>query len=116
MSRIVYRIVVTNPPTDADYMTYEQLGKALDRDDPESVRMRSGYSVYLQFNHARDRGRRFSWKSNCFVAEYVLSDDDDYELEQTSRNPKHYTLWCDESLLRGRERRITPVSKGGEHV
>jgi len=116
VSRIVYRIVLTNPPSAEDFKSYQELGKTAHRTNSDTERMMSGLSVYLSLGYARRMGKRFPWKGNCFVAELELSDDRDFTLEQTGENPKHYTLWCSGDVALASLRRVVSVKEDVEDV
>jgi hypothetical protein len=106
----VYRIVLRDPPPERDLMTYEELGIEVSSSDPDAQRMRSGLSVFVSLSHARTKAKGLPWKGRCSIAEIVLPDDADFRLEQTGRHSrKHYTLWCNRSLVRSSISRIIPV-------
>ncbi len=107
--RIVYRIVWSNPPDHEDFKSYEELGKRPGVDDPRFDRLLSGISVYSSLSHTRKKAKGFPWKSRCFIAELALPNDDRVHLEQTEPGSKHYTLWCDEDLIRASIIRIIPM-------
>ncbi len=109
MARIVYRIVLENPPSDRDLKSYQELGISIERNDPDALRMASGLSVYATLAYARRAAKRFPWKGKCFIAEIALSDSDEAVVEQTGSNPRHYTLWCNEQIIRVAITRIVPV-------
>src|SRR5680860_165988 len=101
MSTTVYRIVLQNPPTERDLMTYEELGIPVFSSDPDAPRMRTGLSVFMSLAHARKKAKGYPWKGRCKIAEIVLSDDSNFRLEQTGQHShRHYTLWCERSLVR----------------
>ena len=65
---IFYRIVRTNPPTEADFLSYEALGRPLYRDTPELRRSWEAVSVYDEVESARETVRRFP-QIGTFIAE-----------------------------------------------
>ncbi|HWV22789.1 MAG TPA: hypothetical protein VNZ58_01245 [Thermomicrobiales bacterium] len=112
MPRVVYRIVLHDPPTDVDYLTYEQQGRAVDIDNDEALRMSKGLSIYLSLAVARKRAKGLPWKGQAFIAEYVLPDEDDrIVIEQTGVRRSHYTVWCDASILQRALSRVVPVKE-----
>lgn len=117
MPTTVYRIVESNPPSDRDLMTYEELGVQAARSDPDAARMRTGLSVFLSRVQARSKARGLPWKSRCFIAEIELSDDVEFVVEQTGRHSaKHYTLWCEASVIRASVRRIISMREDQSNV
>jgi hypothetical protein len=110
MPTTVYRIVLENPPSERDLMTYEELGIPVRSSDPDAPRMRTGLSVYVSLGYARKKAKGHPWKGHCLIAEIALPDNSEFRLEQTGQNsPRHYTLWCERPLVRRSIARIIPV-------
>ena len=80
------------------------------------MRLASGYSVYDTLSHARDKAKRYPWKSQCFIVELHIPDDSPFVIEQTGPRGKHYTIWGDGQLLRTMVVRILPVRGDGKNV
>ncbi len=116
MPRIVYRIVLENPPNERDLKSYQELGITVERNDSDAVRMAMGLSVYGTLAYARRVSKRFPWKGDCFIAEITPADRDDAIVEQTGNNPRHYTLWCAEDVIRNSITRIVPARAEMSHV
>jgi len=111
MGRIVYRIVVENPPSDDDLKSYAELGLRASRPIPELVRLMSGISVMGTMESAIKKARGKPWKSDAWIAELVIPDDLGLAIEQTTRDPNHYTLWATVEELHGLVGRVVRVSK-----
>jgi hypothetical protein len=117
MSTTVYRIVLSDPPSGTDLMTYKELGIEVYRSDPDAERMRTGLSVFVSLSHARKRAKGMPWKGRCLIAEIELPDSADFVLEQTgSSSPNHYTLWCERAIIRDAIVRIHPIREELRHV
>ncbi len=114
MPTTVYRIFRQNPPSERDFMTYEELGIPVTSTDPDAPRMRTGISVFMSLSHARQKAKGHPWKGQCLIAEIALSDEVNFCLEQTGQHSRrHYTLWCERSLMRAAISRVIPVRSGG---
>lgn len=111
MPRIVYRIVLENPPSEEDFKTYKELGKTAHRMNPDTDRLMSGLSVYFSFSYARKMAKHYPWKGKCYIAELELPDTDEVVIEQTGENLKHYTLWCSGDVARASIRRVVPAKE-----
>lgn len=83
MGQTICRIVSSNPPTDDDYLIYEQMGKVSPLDSERHLRMAQGYSCFLSLAKARSRAEGLPWCGEAFVTTYELSEDDHFELQQT---------------------------------
>jgi hypothetical protein len=116
LAQTIYRIVHSNAPSDADYLTYEQLGKTSDLHSDMHVRMAQGYSCFVSFTKARSRAKGLPWRGNAFIATYLLEDGVDFELQQTGRRLSHYTLWCDASVLKQALQSVVPVRESDDSV
>ena len=117
MPKTVYRIVVDDPVSERDLMTYEELGLVTHVTDPDARRMRTGLSVFVSLAHARKKAKGLPWKGKCRIAEIVLPDATEFTLEQTGRqSSRHYTLWCDREVVRGSIARIHQVIEDAGNV
>jgi hypothetical protein len=84
----------------------------LGRDQQLTIPDLTAYAVKFPFTlHSRTqkKAKGFPWKSQCYIAELSLPDDNTFRLEQTEPGSKHYTLWCDEELIRASVVRIIPM-------
>jgi hypothetical protein len=115
-SRLFYRIVLTDPPGEEDFKSYEELGKRPAVNKPEYERLLTGISVYSSLSSARKKAKGFPWKSRCYIAELALPESDELRLEQTEPGSKHYTLWGDEALVRASIVRIIPMRENSDDL
>jgi len=69
---ILYRVVLTYPPTIDDMRSDAELGITLRRDDSESRHLASGISLFDSPERARKQARRKPWMGNAFIAELVI--------------------------------------------
>ena len=103
-----YRIVKTDPPTEADFLSYRALGIPLRRDTPELRRSWEGVSVYDTMEAALAIVVQFP-RIGRFIAELSLAENGPVRFEQTSVNPRHYDLWGDASDMLVAVVRVVPV-------
>ncbi len=104
---VLYRVVLTDPPTVDDMRSYVELGIPLRRDDPESRRLASGISLFDSLEHARKQARRKPWLGNAFIAEMAIPAHR-FQIEKTA-GPGHYTAWGDAGAMLGYVRRVERV-------
>jgi hypothetical protein len=98
-SRRFFRIVQTNPPTAWDFTSGAGRGFAPPNDDPDTLRLWEGVSVYDQRRYARYRANERP-RLGRFIAELRVPMDAPIRIERTGRSHGHYTVWGDaESLL-----------------
>lgn len=114
MAQTIYRIVSTNPPTEDDYRTYEQMGRALGLKSDLQKRMARGYSCFVSLSKARNRAKGLPWRGDAFIAAYVLADDAVYDLQQTGIRASHYTVWCDASVLKQALKSVVPIRESDD--
>lgn len=98
-ARMFYRLVVTNPPTLKDFMSYDVLGIGLVDPDEESIRLSMGISVFRTEAQARRTARRRRFRGTFFIADIVIPPDVNVQVERTTKNPGHYTLWADADMI-----------------
>lgn len=106
-SVILYRIVLTDPPTIDDMRSYEELGIPLRRDDPESRRLARGISLFDSLERARKQARRKPWLGNAFIVEMVIPAGR-FQIEPTA-GPGHYTAWGEPGAMLDCVRRVDRV-------
>lgn len=87
-----YRIVKTNPPKEADFLSYRALGRSLLRDTPSQHRSWEGISVTSTLGAARALSARAP-NLGRFSAVLELAEHSPVRFEQTGRTPEHYDLW-----------------------
>jgi hypothetical protein len=111
MSRVVYRIVVNNPPSDDDLRSYADLGHTVSRPKPELERLMTGISVMGTMEAAIKKAKGRPWLSDAWIAEIVIPNDSALVIEKTTRDPNHYTVWAAVEELRGLVGRVVRVPK-----
>lgn len=104
---VLYRVVVTNPPTIDDMRSYQDLGIPLRRTDPGSLRRASGISLFDSLERARTQARRKPWMGNAFIEELVIPVDR-FPIEKTA-SPGHFTAWGDANVMLKYVRRVERV-------
>ena len=103
-----YRIVRTDPPTEADFLSYEALGRQLRRETPELRRSWSGVSVYTSERAAREIAARLP-RLGAFIAELEVVEDGPVTYEQNGADLEHYDLYGSAEDMLRLVRRVTPV-------
>jgi hypothetical protein len=86
-----YRIVKSNPPMLADFLSQRSLGRPLRRDTPEMRRSWEGVSVYDTLEAARETALRYP-RIGEFIAEVQIPDNGPVGFEQTLADPHHYHM------------------------
>lgn len=105
--RTFYRIVRSNPPRLADFLSNVELGRPLPR-DPEAARLWSGISVNETERQARRRARGVPGLGD-YLAELRLDEGPFVRMERTTRSRGHYTVWGDPVLLLRSVIRVLPI-------
>ena len=105
--RTLFRIVRSDPPTLADFVSNVELGRPLPR-DPEAARLWSGISVNETENQARRRARGVPVLGN-YLAELHLDEESFVRIERTTRSRGHHTVWADPVLLLRSVVRVLPI-------
>jgi hypothetical protein len=93
-----YRIVKTDPPTEADFRSMAAVGRRLRVDTPENRRLFAGVSVYNSLEAATRTANEYP-KIGRFVAVLAIPEEGEIHWEQTTAEPSHYTLWGDPASL-----------------
>ncbi len=107
---ILYRIVLTDPPTLDDFSSDEALGIAAVDDDPERLRLRSGISVYGTENQASRKARDYPYLGR-YIAVLDVADEGPLRVERTTRSRGHHTLWGDPDAILSCLVAVTPVTE-----
>jgi hypothetical protein len=105
-----YRIVRSEHPGADEFRPKEGFGVPPPDDDPETMRLWSGVSVYLQLSQARRKARGRPWKGRAFIAALTISEDGPCRFERTTASRGHYTIWCDPDELLRCVVSVVPVS------
>ena len=103
-----YRVTLSDPPTPWDFLSHEKRGIRLRRDTPSHRRLWQGLTVMDSESAARDLARRLP-QLGSFIAAIVVTDEGIITFEQTTPDPRHYTLWGDATDLLARVRSVVPV-------
>jgi hypothetical protein len=97
--RTFYRIVRTDPPTLRDFQSNAEIGKEPRR--PLTRREQSlwrGLSVYGSLEAALASRAKYP-RLGGFIARIRVAPDVMIRVEQTGRDPEHYTIWAPALLL-----------------
>lgn len=98
--RTFYRIVLTDPPSLDDMRSYDARGIKPRRDDPETLRLIRGISVYNTEQQARNTATDFPWLGR-YIAELRIPHDAPVTIERTTSTRGHYTVWGDAHAILG---------------
>lgn len=98
MPGTLYRIVHADPAPLFDLTSAAALGKSPPDDDPETLRLWDGISVYDTALRAMAKSRRYPWLG-AFIARLEIPDDAPVSIERTTKSRGHYTIWADPSLI-----------------
>jgi hypothetical protein len=104
---VLYRIVITNPPTLDDMRSYQELGIPLRGDSPDVRRLASGISLFDSLDRARQQARRKPWLGQAFIAELEIPAGR-IQIEKTG-GAGHYTAWADPDAMLEFVRRVERV-------
>lgn len=116
MSRRMFRIVNDNPPGESDFKTYAERGQRPFRDDPVLLHLMDGLSVMDSLDAARRKGQGKPWKSRGYIAELLLPEQSAITIEQTTKDPHHFTVWGDEEIIRNSIVRVVPIEEDPNDV
>ena len=103
-----YRIVQSDPPVLADFLSEAAQGRPPRGDDPELLRVHDGISVWTTETQARNRARTYPWIGR-FIARLELPEQPDVRWERTFSTRGHYTVWGPPETLLARVVNVQPV-------
>lgn len=110
-ARLFYRIVSTDPPTCRDFMSYEALGvpprRPLSPTDRDRWRGVSHYATRA----AAEAAARSAPRLGTLLAAVQLPPDAAVRVEQTGRDPDHFTIWAEAVALLGWVVSVTRVER-----
>jgi hypothetical protein len=106
--RTFYRIVKTNPPTVADFISNLALGRVPKHPDPRVLSLWNGLSVFDQESQARQKAREAPYLGR-YIAELRVLEGDPLRYQRTMRTPGHYTLWGPADVILNRVVGVAPV-------
>lgn len=107
-ARTFYRIVLTNPPTEADFLSNQAKGLPLRHDTEEARRLWDGISAFDTEARARRMALRYPQQGG-FVAELRISASGAIRFERSTATRGHYTLWGEPADLLASVVAIVPV-------
>jgi hypothetical protein len=108
IARRLYRIVKTNPPKLADFVSNAAKERPIPDDArPEARRLWDGLSAYATEAQAR-RHAKISPMLGSFLAELAITPDAPVRIERTL-GTGHYTIWGDPALLLACVTRVAAV-------
>jgi hypothetical protein len=94
MSKVVYRVVHHDPPTEEDFKSHIALGKVKPPTNREKLHMFQGISVQGTLDGARSLQKAFP-KLGQFIAELSIPDEAPLSLEPELEGPGHYNIYDD---------------------
>jgi hypothetical protein len=106
--RILYRIVKTNPPTDADFVSFGAQGRPAPA-GPELARLWWGVSVYDSERGARKTAQRRAHLGR-YVAQLEIPDDAPVRVERTGHGVGHHTVWAEPATLLAYVAEVSPIA------
>lgn len=92
MARTFYRVTRTNPPKRWDFLSNVAKNRPAPDDNPETLRLWAGVSVYDSEAKARERAAEVRGMGH-FIATLVIADGGPIRWERTTRTAHHYTIW-----------------------
>ena len=108
-AHILFRLVQTDPPTIRDFLSHEALGLAPTR--PLTVRQQDQWrsvSHYATVEAARLRAR-LSTHLGTYVARIHVPGGVSVRVEQSGRDPLHFSVWAEPADLLGWVVSVEPV-------
>ena len=105
---ILYRIVLSDPPTRDDFTSDEAVGISVVGEDPERIRLRTGISVYGTENQARRKALDYPFLGR-YLAVLDVPEGGSLRFERTTRSRGHHTLWGDPDAIAACVVAVVPV-------
>jgi hypothetical protein len=99
------------PPTAWDFMSGAARGFAPPKNDPDTLLLWAGVSVYDQRLYARYRAVERP-RLGRFIAEIHIPGDAPVRIERTGRSHGHYTVWGEPEILLGYVTDVRPAVEG----
>ena len=100
----------TNPPADADFLSDKARGLPPRNDEPLTLHVWDGISVYQTLAQARRKARDYPFLGQ-FIAELNLDTDLPRIRIEKTFGRGHHTLWGTAAALRRSVIAITPVAE-----
>jgi hypothetical protein len=106
--RLFFRIVRTDPPDLADFLSNAALGRPPRRPTPEVLRLWDGISVYETEQQARVKALQFP-QLGGYVARLAIPPGLRVRAERTTSSEGHHTLWASAAILHSCVVDVVPV-------
>ena len=106
-----YRVVRSNPPTEADFLSDRERGRP-EPADVRLLRLMDGLSVFDSEDRARGKAVRYPSLGSFIAALDIPAGDDRFRFERTTTSRGHYTLWGDPATLQRLVTLVVPVDAG----
>ena len=107
-----YRIVRSTTPSVADFLSAEARGLLPRNEDPETLRLHSGISVFDSLERAKRIARRRRGLGG-FIAALRIPESGSFVYERTTKSEDHYMLWADAEEVRRCVVSVTAVEGAG---
>ena len=111
LSQDFYRIAQSNPPSERDFMSYEELGipprRPLSPVDKDRWRGVSHYATYT----AAEAAALAMPRLGRFIVTVRIPADASVRIQQTGRDPDHFTIWATAAALLAWIVSIRPVQR-----
>jgi hypothetical protein len=92
---MLYRIVLTDPPTLQDFTTDAAMGRPPPSQHPDAIRLADGLSAYATLAQARNKARVYPWLGR-YVAMLDIPTISSIRFERTLPGSRgHHTVWGD---------------------
>jgi len=93
-----FRIVLTDPPTEADFYSHQRPGIPLRHPFSEMSSMHTGVSVFATITQAQNKARKYPHLGG-FIAIMEIDDGGTVAVARTSKDRGHNTSWADPGVL-----------------
>jgi len=109
VERTFHRIVLSNPPTLADFRSDKAKGKQRPT-DPAKLHLYEGRSVYATLAQAHRKALDFPLLGE-YIAELRVSETEEVRVARTVMGSRgHHTIWGDPADLLGTVTTVVPVT------
>lgn len=111
LQRMFYRLVLGTQPTPWDFMSHAERGVPLRPPlTARRRRMHQGVSIYDSLDAAFARLQRIQ-PEHRGIAALVFDEASPFEIEQTTSDPRHHTVWATAEDLQRRVQWILRVER-----
>jgi hypothetical protein len=98
---VVFRITKGNPPNPDDFLSFHEMGKALQRDTVEARCQYRGLSVFRSLTDASHHLQALPGLGDYIAKGTLTPAKGKTQLTATRKRPTHTTWWCAEGIDRG---------------